>query len=71
MSNTLEKPEALAKEVMVAVSQLEKLFLNRLRNFYNNELHEVMKTVRLPIQKQSDAYDWDLELTNIMSSLRS
>lgn len=68
---TDQSPEILAKEVTTAVFQLEKQFLHRLKNFYNNEISEIVKTVRLPVQKQAETFDWDLELASIMGSLRS
>jgi hypothetical protein len=71
LSKTVDTPELLAKEVTAAVSQLEKLYVQRLRNFYSTEMTEISKTVRLPIPKQTESFEWDMELTNIMGSLRT
>lgn len=55
----------------MAVSQLERLFIQRLKSFYTNEIGEVIKTVRLPVPKYNHNSDWDIELVNIMSALRT
>jgi hypothetical protein len=71
LSSGLDNPAQLGKEIVIAVSQLERLFIQRLKSFYINEISEIIKTVRLPVPKYSHNADWDIELVNIMSALRS
>lgn len=71
ISSGLDSAVQLGKEIVTAVSQLERLFIQRLKTFYNNEMTEVIKTVRLPVPKHSHNTEWDVELVRIMSALRS
>ena len=66
----IENPEEMTKEIINTIVQAENSFVERLRNHYNNESTEIMKTVRLPMQLYTETIDWDIELTNIIHSLR-